>query len=219
MQSDKHLTVEFEQIPAKVIVKYIDEYTKESILPDKVIDGFVNDEYNEPRVEVDSYIAVGTEPENSQGKMIDGVITIVYYYGKQYKITTDVIEHLEDEEKSIVDVIIDKIDDAMNEVNGSNKEENAGNEQGSEDTSNSGNSNTPSEGGNITVIPEGKKLVKGGSIIGEDEEPYETVSRGKDNQKQIFIPEKGLYQNILVTGTIGSRKNECCNVSVFRSIN
>lgn len=26
-----------------------------------------------------------------------------------------------------------------------------------------------------------------------------------DNQKQIFIPEKGLYQNILVTGTIGSR--------------
>lgn len=26
-----------------------------------------------------------------------------------------------------------------------------------------------------------------------------------DDQKQVFIPEKGLYQNILVTGTIGSR--------------
>lgn len=26
-------------------------------------------------------------------------------------------------------------------------------------------------------------------------------------QQQIYIPEKGLYQNILITGTIGSRKN------------
>ncbi|MBQ2916924.1 MAG: hypothetical protein IJE59_01925 [Clostridia bacterium] len=39
------------------------------------------------------------------------------------------------------------------------------------------------------------------------------------NQKQIFIPEKGLYQNILVTGTIGSRKNKCCNVSIFKTTN
>ena len=45
------------------------------------------------------------------------------------------------------------------------------------------------------------------------------VGINPDNQKQIFIPEKGLYQNILVTGTIGSRKNKCCNVSLFRSIN
>ena len=27
------------------------------------------------------------------------------------------------------------------------------------------------------------------------------------NQEKIYIPEKALYQNILVTGTIGSRKN------------
>ena len=31
------------------------------------------------------------------------------------------------------------------------------------------------------------------------------VGINPDNQKQVFIPEKGLYQNILVTGTIGSR--------------
>lgn len=40
-----------------------------------------------------------------------------------------------------------------------------------------------------------------------------------DNQKQIFITEKGLYQNVLVTGTIGSRENKFCNVSIFRTIN
>ena len=45
------------------------------------------------------------------------------------------------------------------------------------------------------------------------------VGINSDNQKQIFIPEKGLYQNILVTGTIGSRKNKFSNVSVFRTIN
>ena len=45
------------------------------------------------------------------------------------------------------------------------------------------------------------------------------VGINSDNQKQVFIPEKGLYQNILVTGTIGSRKNKFCNVSIFRAIN
>lgn len=45
------------------------------------------------------------------------------------------------------------------------------------------------------------------------------VGINPDNQKQIFIPEKGLYQNILVTGTIGSRKNKFSNVSFFKTIN
>lgn len=45
------------------------------------------------------------------------------------------------------------------------------------------------------------------------------VGINSENQKQIFITEKGLYQNILVTGTIGSRKNKFCNVSFFRAIN
>ena len=40
-----------------------------------------------------------------------------------------------------------------------------------------------------------------------------------DNQKQIFITEKGLYQNILITGTIGSRKNKFCYVPIFKTIN
>lgn len=40
-----------------------------------------------------------------------------------------------------------------------------------------------------------------------------------DNHKQVLITEKGLYQNVLVTGTIGSRKNKFCNVSFFRTIN
>lgn len=153
IQKDYHIAVEFEKIPAKVIVKYIDEYTKESIIPDKIVEGFVNDDYSEERVSIDGYIAVNPEPENSEGKMTEDSITVVYYYSKQFKITTDVIEHLEDKEKSIIDVIVDKIDESLN------KEE---------------------------------VLVKGGTIEGEDEEPYELVTRGNENTKQILIkPDEG----------------------------
>lgn len=45
------------------------------------------------------------------------------------------------------------------------------------------------------------------------------VGINPDTQKQVFIPEKGLYQNILVTGTIGSRENKFSIVSIFRTIN
>ena len=153
IQKDYHIAVEFEKIPAKVIVKYIDEYTKESIIPDKIVEGFVNDDYSEERVSIDGYIAVDPEPENSKGKMTENSITVVYYYCKQFKITTDVIEHLEDKEKSIIDVIVDKIDESLN------KEE---------------------------------VLVKGGTIEGEDDEPYELVTRGNENTKQILIkPDEG----------------------------
>lgn len=40
----------------------------------------------------------------------------------------------------------------------------------------------------------------------------------KDNNN-IYLNEKGLYQNILVTGTIGSRKNFFCNVSITKTVN
>lgn len=33
-----------------------------------------------------------------------------------------------------------------------------------------------------------------------------------EHGNKIFLPEKGLYQNILITGTIGSRQNKFCYV-------
>lgn len=40
-----------------------------------------------------------------------------------------------------------------------------------------------------------------------------------ENDLPVTIPEKGLYQNILITGTIGTRKNFFCNVPFCRTIN
>ena len=151
VQKDYHVVVEYEKVPAKVIVKYIDEYTKESIIPDKVIDGFVTDEYNEPRVEIEGYIPAEPEPDNYKGNMTKETTTVVYYYQKQFKITTDVIEHYENKDEDIINVPANK--------NNEEKE---------------------------------KILVKGGSIQGEDENPFEAVLRGNDNTEEILIkPDSG----------------------------
>ena len=95
MQEDKHIKVEFEKIPAKVIVKYKDSYTKESIAKDKITNGYVDDKYNETRQDFKNYIPEEPEPENSTGTMTKETITITYWYTREFKITTDVKEHEE----------------------------------------------------------------------------------------------------------------------------
>ncbi len=45
------------------------------------------------------------------------------------------------------------------------------------------------------------------------------IGNNSNTDEQVFIPEKGLYQNILITGTIGSRQNKFSYVSIIRSIN
>lgn len=45
------------------------------------------------------------------------------------------------------------------------------------------------------------------------------IGTNSESKENIFITEKGLYQNILVTGTIGSRQNKFCNVSFFKTAN
>lgn len=41
---------------------------------------------------------------------------------------------------------------------------------------------------------------------------------GKSKINNIYIPENGLYQNFLITGTIGSRKDIICNVSIHKTV-
>lgn len=70
---------------------------------------------------------------------------------------------------------------------------------------------------NLNEIPNTHK-----SIVKSSNEKDNTFSLliGNDSntQNKVFIPEKGLYQNILITGTIGSRKNKLCYVSTIKSI-
>ena len=157
VQEDKEVIVEFERIPAKVIVEYRDVDTKEEIALSKTIEGQVFDEYDEKRIEVENYIPAEPEPENNKGQMTEEDITIVYWYTKEFKITTDVIEHMETDSKGKV------------------------------------------------------SKVKGGSITGEDEQPYEVVLRGKNSTKVIEIkPNEGYeIKEIQINGkTINYEKDK-----------
>ena len=44
------------------------------------------------------------------------------------------------------------------------------------------------------------------------------LGTSEKTSQNVYLQEKGLYQNILVTGTIGSRKNRFCNVSFIKTI-
>ena len=114
VQANKHIIVEYERIPAKVIVKYMDKDTKEEIptAPEKVVNGYVNDDYNEPRIDIDKYIpAEDTEEtpepteEQYKNKMTEEPIEIVYWYTRQFKLTTEVIPHTELDKDENVELV------------------------------------------------------------------------------------------------------------------
>ena len=44
------------------------------------------------------------------------------------------------------------------------------------------------------------------------------LGTSEKTSQNVYLQEKGLYQNILVTGTIGSRENRFCNVSFIKTI-
>lgn len=44
------------------------------------------------------------------------------------------------------------------------------------------------------------------------------LGTSEKTSQNVYLQEKGLYQNILVTGTIGSRKNRFCNVPFIKTI-
>ena len=94
VSENKHVAVEFERIPATVIVKYKDVATDEEVIgvPEKVVEGYIGKGYNEPAIDVPGYIRATPTAENpepiSEGVMGETPIEIVHWYIKQFMITT-----------------------------------------------------------------------------------------------------------------------------------
>ena len=88
MQSDKHIVVEFEPIPSKVIVNYLDIDTKEEETPTKVSktengNGYVNYDYKTHEKNVPFYELVKEElPKNAEGKLTKEDTIVNYWYKK-----------------------------------------------------------------------------------------------------------------------------------------
>ena len=73
----------YEKIPAKVEVKYLEKQedgSDKEIAESDIIDGYVGEEYETMRKEIESYRAVEPEPENAKGKITEETIEVKYYY-------------------------------------------------------------------------------------------------------------------------------------------
>ena len=89
IQEDKKITVEYEKIPAKVIIKYLDEETEQTIYKtedgkeyDEII-GVIDDEYSTEERNFAYYEFVKEKyPENAKGTMTKEDIVVKYYYRK-----------------------------------------------------------------------------------------------------------------------------------------
>ena len=114
------IEVEFEKVPAKVIVKYIDIETNEEIVSEKIIKGYVNDNYSEDALEIEGYNLEKANEKNKQGKMTSKPIIIEFYYKKIKQ--NDGEEKTNDEQKENENGKEDKNNDNKPEDN--SKEEN-----------------------------------------------------------------------------------------------
>ena len=74
------VTAEFEKIPAKVIVKYVDANTSE-VIEEVTMDGFLNETYTAEEKVLDGYKLVET-PDNASGVYTEEDIEVIYYYKK-----------------------------------------------------------------------------------------------------------------------------------------
>ena len=81
---DKNIEVEFERIPAKVIVRYlVDQEDEEKLSEDIIKLGVVGENYETEVKEIAGYELVESRyPNNSEGQMTVDDIIVIYYYKK-----------------------------------------------------------------------------------------------------------------------------------------
>ena len=75
---------------SQVIVKYIDKFTKQEIKLPKIEEGYYGKAYTTEPIEIEGYAYNGNaddHTDNTSGSMINGVITVEYYYVKLVDIT------------------------------------------------------------------------------------------------------------------------------------
>lgn len=81
INANHKVVVVCERIPATVIVKYIDIDTGKELTEQKVIDGFINDEYKTEEMIIEGYDFLTEKyPENANGKMLEEETEVIYYY-------------------------------------------------------------------------------------------------------------------------------------------
>lgn len=83
MEAEKNqINIYYKEIPKGIVsVKYVDEKTLENISDEYYIEDYFNNEYITEAKEIEGYELI-SEPENSEGVIIDDDTEVVYYYRK-----------------------------------------------------------------------------------------------------------------------------------------
>ncbi len=81
INANHKVVVVCERIPATVTVKYVDIDTGKELIENKIIDGYINDDYETEEMIVEGYDFLTEKyPENANGKMLEKETEVVYYY-------------------------------------------------------------------------------------------------------------------------------------------
>jgi len=109
-ESKNVIKVYYEKIPTKVIVKHLEEGTNKEIAKQETIEGFVLDKYETKRKTIYGYEAAEKTTENAEGKMIEKVIEVIYYYKlKNGEVKEKYLEEGTDKEIFATEIIKGKV--------------------------------------------------------------------------------------------------------------
>ncbi|MBP3502386.1 MAG: MucBP domain-containing protein [Clostridia bacterium] len=94
MNENKEIIVVFEPDEGRLIVHHYEENTTNKIYEDQIMSGLIGQKVETSPVKVENYVLM-QEPLNRTGTITKEVQEKIYYYQRQYKVTTNVIEHSE----------------------------------------------------------------------------------------------------------------------------
>ena len=78
---DKHVVVEYEKRPGRVVVKFLEEGTGKELSEEFEINGITDDEYKVYPKAIEGYEVVKDKyPQNEKGNITPGDTVVVYYY-------------------------------------------------------------------------------------------------------------------------------------------
>lgn len=83
IKENKNITVEFEKIKSKVIIKYLGKETNQEISEEQIKEGEVGEEYVAIPKDIKDYVLVEPIPQNAKGQFEEEAIIVKYYYAKE----------------------------------------------------------------------------------------------------------------------------------------
>ena len=118
---NKNITVEFEKIKSKVIIKYLEKETNQEISEEQIKEGEVGEEYVAIPKDIKDYVLVEPIPQNAKGQFEEEAIIVKYYYAKEEVKKPDDTDKKDEENKDNTDNTDQKDDNNDSNISNDNK--------------------------------------------------------------------------------------------------